>query len=496
MNMDEHKNHINNRLSEQLPSHSPDPGAWHRLSEKLDVMDVETAYQERLQGLPVHSPDQGTWNAISSRLTRIAYYRTGIRIALSAAAGLLLFFTVSKVSDTKHTETNISEPQLAKQEQLTNPSAASLQSNPGKKQVKAVPETRNYAGISSSSYTVAASNAEKQKPFFPEEETQLLATGNNPVAITALHQEALKFEAESAAAVLNSGNIVAIEIPDQSENSTDQQSQGNSSLAEISPVKETIKTDIETRSILFQKEPYPAVASTSINAKQISPPASVTASNKNHVALDMNYLPENIYNGTDNSLFHNIDLTASYNKQKVRFNTSLGMAYNEEQLQFNMSYDINTPVTAMGPGGKVDTLSYNLANMESEYLGTEKHKYVTYNLGIGRRIFKTGKFSTWFNAGAGFGVQLDNPDLITTTTNSVKTQYNAQRVSVSSSKPVYNDVNINFVTAIDFNYMIISKLSITFTPTSRWYFKPVMTLNNQATDELTLGFRAGLKFDF
>ena len=115
---------------------------------------------------------------------------------------------------------------------------------------------------------------------------------------------------------------------------------------------------------------------------------------------------------------------------------------------------------------------------------------------MGRRLFSKGKFSTWINAGAGFGVRLNNPDLVSTTENSIKNQYNASITSVSSSKPVYNDVNVNFVTGIDFNYEVLNRLSIYFTPTSRWYFKPVLSINNQPTDELTLGFKTGVKFDF
>jgi hypothetical protein len=67
---------------------------------------------------------------------------------------------------------------------------------------------------------------------------------------------------------------------------------------------------------------------------------------------------------------------------------------------------------------------------------------------------------------------------------------------VSTDKPVYNDVNVNFVTGIDFNYAVIKRLSISFSPTSRWYFKPMLSKNNQATDELTFGFKTGLKFVF
>lgn len=494
MNMDENKNHINNRLSEQLPSHSPDPGTWQQLSAKLDAMDAEAAYQERLQELPVYTPDRGTWSIISSRLNRIAYYKTGIRIALSAAAGLILFFTVSRISDNYQAGTNKVIPQLVKQEQPTSPLAATIQPNRVTRQLPDSQQTSKKTTINHSGINVISYVERKQESIISDAVSEIVPSVTSVDANTALNQESNTIEAESEIAALNNEIPVNNEVLVQPDINMSQFTQNSSINEGTLPVKEITQTEIEPKSILFQKEQYTTSAST--NIKQYSPPEPMASSNKNHVALGMNYLPENIYNGTDNSLFHNVDLTASYNKEKVRFNTGVGMAYNEEQLSFNMSYNINTPLTAMGPGGKVDTLSYEVANMDSEYLGTEKHKYVTYHLGIGRRIFSSGKFSTWFNAAAGFGVQLNNPDLITSTKNSIKNQYNAQIVSIESSKPVYNDVNINFVTAIDFNYMILNKLSITFTPTSRWYFKPVLSMNNQATDELTLGFRTGLKFDF
>ena len=88
-NMDGTNKHIKLRLSEQLPKHAADPGMWERMSAKLDALDAEAAYQQKLQELPVHAPDEGTWAIISRRLSRTVYLKTSIRIALSAAAGLL-----------------------------------------------------------------------------------------------------------------------------------------------------------------------------------------------------------------------------------------------------------------------------------------------------------------------------------------------------------------------------------------------------------------------
>jgi hypothetical protein len=464
--MDENKNPIKKRLSEQLPSHSPDPGTWQNLASRLDAMDAETAFHQKLDELPVHSPNPGTWSVINSRLNRVAYFKTAARIALSAAAGLLLFFTVSRITDNYRQSPTV--PLISQQQ------PNKLQAAPAK---------------------ADDLTAQLNKPAG--------AGKNNPANATLKVSESHLNEVQniSPPVVDNSSVIEEKEIalnPDMpltEENITDPLAQSTSIVYEESLPANTISNaDAEPQVSIMLKDQQKA--KTSAPVKYYSPKEPKTATAKNHFALGMNYLPENIDNGTNTSVFHNVDLTASYNKEKVRFNTSLGMAYNEEDLVFDMNYDIRTPMTAPGPSGQLDTIGYNVATMESQYQGTEKHQYITYNLGLGKRLFSVGKFSTWINAGAGFGIQVNNPDLIASTERSIKGQYNALITSVSSDKPVYNDVNVNFVTGLDLNYKLLNRLSISFAPTSIWYFKPYLTKDNQPTDELSLGFKTGMKFDF
>ncbi len=469
MNMDEFKNPNKKKLSEQLPSHSPDPGTWQRLSGRLDALDAETVYQEKLQQLPVHSPDQGTWKIIYSRLNRIAFYKTSLRIALSVAAGLLLFFTVSRVADTYQNSSDTNTKTLVSQKQTTHPvMVASRDDSRTETQVKDQESKSPSASAPSVKYSVAPAAGIPNELSF-NFETEIIP----PDIDFALRKEI-------AGSTENNMNYLLQKTAIHDQHTI--------------PVTEILKTDLGSKIALLQNEPLNSATKPPV--KYYSPKEPKQTSNKNYFALAMNYLPENINNGTNNSLFHNVDLTASYNKEKVRFNTSLGMAYNEEQLEFAMNYDIKTPVTSIGPGGQLDTIRYSTANVESDYMGTEKHQYFTYNLGIGRKLFSFGKFSSWINAGAGFGIRLNNPDLISSTEKSIKGQYNAMITSVNTSKPEYNNVNVNFVTGIDFNYKILKRISITFTPTSRWYFKPVLIKDNQATDELTLGFKTGMKFEF
>jgi hypothetical protein len=464
--MDENKNPIKMKLSEQLPSHSPDPGTWQRLVSKIDELDAEAVYQEKLQQLPLHTPDQGTWNIIYNRLNRLSYYKTAARIALTAAAGLLLFITVSQVFNFYQKSTLV--PTVAKHEQNVHQPI----------------NTNNEKSPAMSANEVQRVN--QKIKVIPTDNTSLFNAGPTERPAT--------LESENNLEIFSPGQQINTLSMADDENMPEPVAQVTSVEESSTLNSETINSEINPEISALPKDPINTAILPPV--KYYTPGDTKSDSKRNYFALAMNYLPENISNGTDNSLFHNLDLTASYNKEKVRFNTSLGMAYNEEQLEFDMNYDINTPVTLTRNDGNVDTVGYNVENMRSQYQGTEKHQYFTYNLGIGRRLFNIGKFSSWINAGAGFGIRLNDPDLISSTEKSIKNQYNAQINEVKTSKPEYNDVNVNFVTGIDFNYKLFKKLSITFTPTSRWYFKPVLTKDNQATDELTLGFKTGMKFDF
>ncbi len=462
--MDEISKPANNRFGEQLPTHAPDPGSWQRLSAKLDMLDAESGFSEKLANLPVHSPNAGTWNNILSSLNRTSYIKTGVRIALSAAAGLLLFFTLSQLVDTN--QNTIKAPKLAAQEKSGN-TTGNLSHN----EIPQHSQNQDLAIQTKTSATkipVEALNAKTAIPGFVEFELLSVPSENE----TALYQNF---------------NIIDMDT-------TYFLSQELSFQEIMLPIEDIASAETDSDFSVMQQQPVTTKVTPPV--KYYTPKDAKDSKSNNHFALGMYYLPENIDNGDGNSVFHNLNLTASYNKEKVRFNTSLGMAYNEEQLLFDMNYDINTPVLAPGTDGQLDTLGYRVDKMESQYQGTEKHQYFTYNLGLGRKLFGVGKFSTWISAGAGFGIRLNDPDIISSTEKSIKGQYNAQITSVQTSKPEYNDVYVNFATGIDFNYRLLKRLSFTFTPTSLWYFKPVLTKDNQPTDELTLGFKTGMKFDF
>lgn len=461
--MDSSKNTFSNRLNEQLPKHVPDADSWQKLSARLDALDAEKALHEKLENLPLHKPDADTWAHILFRLNRKAAYKTTIRVALSAAAGLLLLFAVSGLLNRS------SQNQNKGGNSTLNPIASADKNlTPQPELIMPASQDKKVEGNLTNQQT-PGDNSWSASPMIAFVEPQ-------PADETSPAEFQLAFDEPYAIENYN----------------------GNESWAFTPEIISFIANSVNPGSRNAITSLTPATENSAANKplKYYTPDEKLPGRKNNHFALAMDYLPENISNGNGNSMFHNVDVTASYNKEKVRFNTSLGMAYNEEQLVFAMNYNVNTPVLATGPDGSRDTVGYDVAMLESQYQGTEKHQYLTYNLGIGKRLFQIGKFSSWINAGAGFGLKLNEPDLIASTKKNLTNQLDAEVTEVTSNKPLYNDVNVNFVTGIDFNYRILNHLSISFTPTSRWYFKPVLSQNNQATDELTLGFKTGVKFEF
>jgi hypothetical protein len=473
--------------------HTADPGTWNRLSGKLDALDAEAVYQEKLQELPVHSPDQGLWATINQRLNRATYFKTAVRVALSAAAGLLLFFTVSRISD--YYTNSPAASQVARHDQSKAPITASKQTNAATPlDVQTVNNDVSQAVKNTVNKNAVIKAPIQTSTLKSNEKSNSAGVDKSTLTYSSGIQDLFKDETSPVIALTDSETAPDMLTPVTKENTAQPFSKYTSFRESALSLNKSMNTEFGLNGTDKPKGQItqPLVLPVTYDL----PKDPETGDKANNFALAMGYFPENIDNGTDNSVFYNVDLTASYNKEKVRFNTSVGMAYNEEQFEVNMNYDIKSPVTAFGPGGRIDTVAYNSASLQSDYVGSEKHQYFTYNLGFGRRLFSYRKFSTWINAGAGFGLKLNNPDLVAETENSIKNQYSAQITQVSTDRPVYNDLNVSFITGIDFNYRFLNKLSFTFTPTSRWYFKPVLSKNNQPTDELTLGFKTGIKFDF
>lgn len=444
-----------------LPKHSADQDFWFRIENSLQEIDADNAMHEKLHGLPMHAPDGLLWQKIEYKMGQAILMRRILKFTSAIAAVLMLFFGISQLfTPTNNTNSTIQTAKLITPSQKTVASiikpVLTAKNNKNVNVVKKIKTLNQLAAAKSTSI-----------PDLPVDdfvkENNIIST---PELLVEISQTQLQMPNE----------IISTPAPE-------------ATVTQSNPLFIT--------NIILQPETAVEKSKSSDKAKKYFTPDDQKVIHPfNNLAIAMNYQPESVYNGAQNSLFHNVDLTASYNKEKVRFTTSFGMAYNEEQFELAVNYDQYRPVTVPGPNGTTDTISYTITNYDSELTGTEKHEYLTYGLGFARKLFAVGKFSTWINAGAGFAVKLNTTDLKKSTTEELEKKYNAEVNNISINQPIYNPWNVNFVTGIDFNYRLLDKLSFTFTPVSRWYFKPLLVQNNQATDELTLGFRTGVKFDF
>ncbi|MBK7174489.1 MAG: hypothetical protein IPH84_14945 [Bacteroidales bacterium] len=239
-----------------------------------------------------------------------------------------------------------------------------------------------------------------------------------------------------------------------------------------------------------------AVQPNNSNSYPIPEPFENDEKKGKNFTLAANYLPESLENGNGTSMFHNFGLMASLGNEKTRIQSSLGMAYNTEHRVYDVNYTQFIPITVPNPGQPSDSTAIMETTGATELEGTERHQYLTYDLGLGKRLFSVGKMTTWVNTGAGIAFKLDDASLRETTIKTINQHNNSQVNKIDLEIPDYNGVNINIMASLDFNYKIMDRLSISFAPTSRIYLKPVLLKEGSSTDSFSLGFRSGMKFEF
>lgn len=455
---------LHNTLNNKLPKHTPDPDIWARIEDSLNTLDAETQMQSKLAQMPMHKPDGLLWQRIEHRLGQRLLFQRIAKFTSTAAAILIFIFTLPIIFKTNNTIVD---------QTLTKSSSNTINS-------EQVPLAKNTKPTQNTSISTAEYITAKPAVINPLNKRTSPVINTISTSQTPILSPELASTEESNHINVNqeTNSIPATPVEIASNNVETTQNSGSQTEMITSPVPTVMNQSKQ-------------------NARKYITPSD-TKNNQpfRNLGLAMSYHPETMYNGEGNSMFHNLDLIASYNKEKVRFTTSIGMTYNSEQFELAVNFDKYQPVTAPGPNGTTDTISYTITNFDSELTGTEKHEYLTYGFGVARKIFKIGKLSSWLNAGAGVGVKLNTVDIKKSTTEMLESKYNAEVNSISVNQPVYNPWNLNLTTGIDFNYQVLKKLSFTFAPISRWYFKPVLMQNNQATDEFTMGFKTGMKLDF
>lgn len=459
--MKENKNIPSTHLSDRLPVHSPDERLWNSISSGLENLEAEQVYGARLQDLPVHSPDEASWGLLLRRMQRVRLVKIGGYSLLAVAASLLLLISIFRIP-----ENNPGNPK----------GFANI--NTGKTNSANTQNTASQGNTIDNNITPSPNIQQK--------------TGDNSIR-------------NSSPVTYDPGKLIDKEIV-----RTDRVSNG-STLADNSPsrnlpavnrlIPRTRLTSAIPKLSFRYSQPVPVQYAKAIITQPVvkyySPePYNPNKKKGNSFELAANYLPESLDNGYGTSMFHNFGLMASLGNEKTRVQSSVGMAYNTEHRSYDVDYTQLITITVPKPGQAADS-SYSLAaEGNSKLEGTESHQYFTYDLGVGKKLFSLGKMTTWINTGAGFAVRLDQSSLKEQTIKTINSHNQAEVNSIDLEIPDYNKMNVNLMAGLDFNYLVMKRLVISFAPTSRFYLKSVLEKNGSSTDNFSLGFRSGVKFKF
>lgn len=452
-----------NKLFQNLPTHSPSSDVWNGIEKKLDQIQLDKTIQEAKKNLPVHSPDQSVWIAISARLARIRSvkrFKTYSAISLAAASIALLIIAFSWLNNNVST---INEPENIIVQ--TQPKPDIIDNNVGQELIKSTEKSETILPIitpkqQNISHNIATTNNLVDKTV----STNITAFLDFTTPEDELLSDVLNIESELLSLA---SSVQTIDAP-----------------LFASKYDYTIPQFFEEST----KHYYTFDGLEHTNAKS------------NNFALAVNYLPENVYNGISNSMFHNVGLSAGFEKEKVRFFANVGMSFNSEKYEMAVNYETHKPMYInVGPGpGDVDTLGFRVTSHNSNVHIGANYNYFTTAFGVGRKIFSVGNFSTWISSAAGFGFMTSQPDINKISETTFRNMpYFKQINETEVEAPNYNNFYVDMLVGLDLNYKVIDKLSITLTPVGRWFFKPIFVgKDNQPTDELTLGIKTGIRYNF
>lgn len=458
--MKENKDSFNLKLSDRLPVHKPESAAWENIASALSGLEAQDAYESRLANLPTHSPDEKSWSAILFQMRMRALSRVATYTSLAAAASLLLLFGILRLTDQKTPDNQqTADAKKSGEKQVTTIVAPqrSVEQTPAVIQA-AVRTNRNSDPLNTSGIKVPANQNSHSVP-------EISNQGNDQVL---------------AQATLNSDNINPVSpkyLPGNTKPGFHVKANSKAAGNAVA-INKTAAVPISDKHY-YSPDPYDP------NEKKGS-----------NFSLAANYLPETLDNGNGTSMFHNFGLMASLGNEKTRVQSTIGMAYNSEHRVYDVSYTQFIAITVPRPGTNSDSTAVYSSARDQELEGTERHQYLTYDLGVGRKLFSVGNMTTWFNTGAGLAFRLDNTSLKEATIKTITGNTNSQINGIELQIPDYNGVNINLMAGLDINYRILDRLSLSFAPVSRFYLKPVLEKNGNSTDSFSLGFRSGMKFDF
>ena len=447
--MQENSNSTNSDLNSRLPLHHPDNSLWNAIEQRLVVAEQEQAYLAKLQELPVHKPDNTLWHSIESRLGGVNYRSALLWTSAIAASFVLLIGIFNLLNKPNPVNHELSENI---KESITSEQNSALQ--------KTAPELIKTVASIPSKISPALTRRSKKNSNNNQDIINHLKISESEIA-----QKVVIPETETVAE--NALNA-AIEIP-----GTDNYSNADNT----SHVIKAGEIPIQLQDLTYNPEPD---------------------DNKSRIksfSLGLEYLPEQVTANAGVAMINGIGVGATLSGDKFRVQTSIGLAYNKTNFNYDLSYSQVVKELVYLPGQGYDTLRREYKSDFSNLNSNEEHQYFTYNAGAGRKIISKGKLSAWLNAGAGIGVKLDKANNREETVSKIQhldTYGNIEDIEIDL--PSFNGYYFSLNSSLDFNYLILKRLSISIAPITRYYLQPVMITEGETPDKFSFGFTSGIKF--
>lgn len=442
----------NTHLSGRLPVHHPDDSLWNSIEGQLDADEKERAYFAALQKLPLHTPDNSLWFAIERRLGGFVYRRAILWTTGIAASLLLMFGIFNSLNNSNPVQKEIS--QNNNKITVHHPEAA----------------------------VVSAKNPESDHI-------------NNTSSLPYAGQKSVVNHHPASQTTKSSSEIIVAGLAENNATVTNQQIAMNDDpqpVIENTGVEPAGTSDADnTVSILFNGEKPVVIPDYYTNYPEPAPANHPVRS----FALGMNYMPEQVTANAGVALMNTFDLGATYSGDMYRVQSSIGLSYNKAEFTYDLAYNQVVEIPVQLPGQRPDTMELVTSNSFSNLTDIEKHQYLTYSLGAGRKLISKGKLSAWLNAGAGIAVKLDKSNTYDETVSKIQHQETHGNIEeIKTNLPSFSSYYFNLHSGIDINYQIFKRLSLSFTPNTRYYLHPVLESENESSDKFSIGFTSGLKF--
>ncbi len=439
--MNNDNNILRNKAYDKLPVHRPDDDLWEQISARLDKGAADN-YQEALSEMPVHMAPPGIWENIERQLSKRRYRLALVWLGIATAASVAVFTMLNFPFNPARQPGNTSSPALSLKK----------------------------TGIHSDKVAVST------VPATHAEQSSAGVTANNNNRVSDNHTSDISLDIKA----LDSFNQVRLTLPKSD----------RAELAFISYRPQLVVIySPETSNVRAYPDPLTLPSFGSMyDPKAIQPEKTAP-----RLSLSLAYLPESIDNGYNPAIFHNVDFAASIDMKNMRFRSSMGMAYNSEHYDYTVKATRNTDNFHSNP--VTDSSLYAMVETLSNFEGVERHGFVSWDIGAGRKLFTTRKLTTWINAGAGLSIRINNANLRDETVETMLNSYNSTVNSIDLDDPLYNRMNMSLVSGIEFDYRLLKRLSLTVQPQVRYYLHPIFKDSETSPDSYSLGFRTGMKFD-